>query len=734
MAPDRRLQQGTDWHSPDAGPFLAIRGAHRWRGAAFLGLLAGFALGVRAGEFRGLWVDAFHPGFKNRSEVTKLIADARRGHFNALLVQVRKRGDAYYDSRFEPRATDIAAGFDPLAELIAQAHAATPRIEVHAWIVTFPVWSSRTSAPAQPTHVFNRRPEWLLKDHAGGTWTGDNFQLDPGHPGVQEHLFNVAMDLIDRYDIDGFHWDYIRYPGRDWGYNETSVERFNRRYDRTGPPDPADAVWLQWRRDQVTALVRRVYLSAIDRKPGMKLSAATIAWAPGPESGGDWTNTAAYAEVLQDWRGWMNEGILDLNLPMTYFDQAMRSADWARWSAFAKDARYRRQVVLGAGLWINTVANSIVQLRSARTPTARGNRADGVAGFSYASPAADGSLAALIEALTRPGPHDPEPVPVFAHYPEMPGMPWKTNPDRGHLSGCVRHLLTGQPVDGANVRLSGPLNRLLTSDAHGCFGIPDLPPGEYRLSASLGELNSPGRTFIVTAGIVTRQNLELSPNEDDLFLFAVGAAPGRTEAVIHWQTGEPASAWVEFGLNGATDRISIVHPEPATRHDILLDGLPPNAACTYRVAGRNGDRTYRSSPRTFHTAGDPIDPSPATPPLWWSWHYFGGAGHIDEDHDGDHYSDAAEYVLGTNPTDANSRFRMAIAVTAEGAFEVHYWPHHTGRTYEFQATGSLAPSNWEAIPTVPGPIDALGWGIRRVPPGNRPANARFYRLSVDLEP
>lgn len=823
----------------------------------------------RAEEFRALWVDAFHPGFKSRSEVTQLIADARRGHFNALVVEVRKRGDAYYDSRLEPRATDIAAGFDPLAELIRQAHAATPRIEVHAWIVTFPIWASRNSNPPQPTHVFNRHPDWLMKNDAGETWTGSNYQLDPGHPGVQEHTFNVAMDLISRYAIDGFHWDYIRYPGREWGYNATAVERFNRRYNRTGQPARTDAIWLQWRRDQVTALVRRVYLSAIALKPALKLSAATITWAPGPVSTGDWTSTAAYSEVLQDWRGWMTEGILDLNMPMAYFDQAARPTDWARWSAFAKDARYRRQVALGTGLWINSIANSIVQFRSTRTPTARGNSADGVVGFSYAAPAANGSLSAFLDALTQTSAHDSEPVPVFADYPAVPTMPWKTNPDRGHLLGYARELLTGLAVDGATVRLSGPLNRLLTSDAHGAFGIPDLPPGEYRLSASQGMLNSPGETFTVTSGVVARQDLLLTPNEDDLFLLAVGASPGRTEAIIRWQTGEPASGWVEFGLNGMTDQTSHLPPKPTGNHDLLIDGLMPNAAYTYRVVAETGDRIYRSSPRTFHTAGElivdnpaasflgpwissgsladrygedyqtaatvsgsatatavftppletagyydvyawhptapnasdqapfeivhaagitriavdqtepggewrlltshrpflpgvgqvrldnatgepgrvvladairwiyaegPTEPAPATPPLWWSLHYFGGAVRGEDDNDADLYTNLQEYVLGTNPTDADARFLMAIAVTPEKTFEIHYWPHRAGRAYEFQATDALTPSDWQTIPTTPGPVDAHGWGVRQVEPSHQPYAARFYRLAVRLTP
>ncbi|MCP5523340.1 MAG: family 10 glycosylhydrolase [Verrucomicrobiales bacterium] len=575
-------------------------------------LLVGFtAQSAPTPEWRGLWVDGFHAGYKSRSEITKLISDARRGHFNALFVEVRKRGDAYYDSLFEPRATDIEAGLDPLAELIRQGHAQTPRIEIHAWIVAYPFWASQTSNPSQPDHPYNLHPDWLMYNDVGESWTGSNYQLDPGHPGVQAHLFNVAMDIISRYDVDGFHWDYIRYPGTQWGYNPVALERFNRRYNRSGQPSRTDSVWMQWRRDQVTAVVRRVYLSAIALKPQVKLSAATITWAPGPANAAEWLSTAAYSSVLQDWRGWMAEGILDLNLPMAYFNQDSHPDAWARWSTFAKDNKYRRQLALGTGLWINPVANTLLQFRSTRVPTATGNPAEGMCGFSYAAPASDASLTTFLEALTTPTTYDPQPVPVFDDYPETPDMPWKTEPDRGHLLGYAVEMPGELPVDGANVLLLGPVNKLLRSDAHGCFGLPDLPPGEYRLSATAGTLASAEVTFTTQAGVVSLQNLQLASDPAEVFVRAVTTAPGPTEAFINWETAAPAECHIEFGPAGeALDRQSFVTTPAATAHEVLLTALLPNTTYDYRVVAETTDARYESSLRTFHTAGEIIIDNP----------------------------------------------------------------------------------------------------------------------------
>src|ERR687885_579175 len=77
-----------------------------------------------APELRGVWVDAFHDGFKTPEQVDRLIAWARLANLNALFVQVRRRGDAYYLRSIEPRTEDpdLAEGFDALEYLIRRAH------------------------------------------------------------------------------------------------------------------------------------------------------------------------------------------------------------------------------------------------------------------------------------------------------------------------------------------------------------------------------------------------------------------------------------------------------------------------------------------------------------------------------------------------------------------------------------------------------------------------------------
>ena len=482
---------------------------HGFRGWLALPCLLLQAVGA---EWRGWWVDAFHPGIKSPTEVAQLVSHARAAHINALFVQVRKRGDAYYDSALEPKAPEISPpSFDPLAELLRLAHDTSggqPRLDVHAWIVAYNIWNSASRQPSQPNHPYRLHPDWLTESVGGNRWDGSNYAFDPAHPQVQDHTVAVALDLVTRYDVDGLHLDYIRYNGSSWGYHPVAVRRFQRQYGRTTRPAATDAQWSQFRRDQVTALVRRIHLSAVRMKPQLRISAATITFAPGITATSQWTTSAAYREVFQDWRAWLEEGLLDLNAPMAYFRQGANGADWTAWSTFAKNHRYGRHLALGVATYLNTPTDSVRQLRSTRLPTESGGTADGMALYSYASPASDGTTFDPFREGLRSGfPGDTEP-PLFEAPDRVPPMPWKDQPVEGALLGGLRG------ADGARVVLSGPGVRMLRADANGWFGALRVPPGEVRLTAeALGAVWM--GTVRIEAGRVAEPTLWRVDGDDD---------------------------------------------------------------------------------------------------------------------------------------------------------------------------------------------------------------------------
>ncbi len=631
-----------------------------------------------------MWVDAFHAGFKSTDEVRALVAEARAARFNTLMVEVRKRGDAYYDSRFEPRAVDIPSGFDPLACLIDEAHQGAPRLEVHAWIVTYPIWNGATSSPAQLDHPFNLHPDWLGRNVNGETFDGSNFTFDPGHPEVQRHTFNVAMDLITRYDIDALHFDYVRFPGSTWGYNPVSVERFNQRLGRSGTPGPDDEAWKQFRRDQVTALVRKVYLNAMMVRPSVKIAAATIASTPSAQTVADWPATSAYANVLQDWRAWMEEGILDLNMPMAYFRQPVSSTDWTRWNEFIKNNRYGHHAAPGAGWYLNSISNNILQMRTTRQTTSSGNRADGMAGYSYAATCTNGTRAQFFTALTAKTAHDASSTPLFSTTATTPTMPWKIQPTLAHIMGNVLDDTTGMALDGATLKLTGPTQRALESDATGFFGAAHLPPGDYMVTAHFDGLEDAMFSATLTAGKVSSNTFRLKRAPGDAFHQLVRVTPGMNSAAFTWTTASPALSHVVVEGNASTTLTSPDEWTPAVEHSALVTGLSTNT--TYRFAFRSnaGSETLQSSWKQLCTAGAIIIDNPQAV-LMGGWTV--GTTSTDK------YSTNYHYKTTVN-TNSGAYALFAPTIATPGLYDVYAWytqgaNRTTGAVYQVKSDGGL---------------------------------------------
>lgn len=272
-------------------------------------------------EIRGVWVTSWSRGFITADEADATIAAAKKAGMNALFVEVRKCADAYYYSRIEPRAPEIEPGFDPLGYIIKKAHA--EGMQVHAWVVIYRAYSGPRSGPTDPNHIVNKHPEWVLLSDTGRNYAGEGIYLDPGIPEVREYIASVLEDLVKRYNVDGVQYDYVRYPGRNWGYSELALKHYYADTGATEKPRPDDPKWLQWRRDQVTAFVKlaRDKMKAVN--PNIQISASTICYG---NTSSDWTKTEPYAGVLQDWKLWMEKGYIDINIPMNYRSERSASA------------------------------------------------------------------------------------------------------------------------------------------------------------------------------------------------------------------------------------------------------------------------------------------------------------------------------------------------------------------------------------------------------------------------
>jgi hypothetical protein len=402
---------------------------------------------------------------------------------------------------------------------------------VHAWIATVALWNNQRRPPASPAHTFNRHgptaagnDHWLSVDTRGEAWDGDNYMLDPGHPDAARYMADVAVELASSYDVDGVHLDLVRYAGAQMGYNPTSLARYRRRFGITAgadPPSRSDPRWQQWRRDQVTALVRRIYLDCLAVKPGLKVIASVIGWGSGPVDDRTWRGTSAYGDVFQDWLGWLQEGIVDVALPMNYDDEANpeQRAWFDRWLAWERTHQGKRHVAPGVGLFLNAPEAGLSQVRRALAPGPGGERLAGVALYSYAvtnAPPKGSELPTTPNAQFYPwlsgapapsGAPSPAPgEPPFVGLAVPPDMPWKRTPG-AFVRGAA--IFQGEPLDGASVRLDGPGGTSVTlqTDGNGYFGAPDLPPGAYTATLMDGATVRARAAVDLPAGVVTTMTL-----------------------------------------------------------------------------------------------------------------------------------------------------------------------------------------------------------------------------------
>ena len=496
-------------------------------------MLAAFLLSVSAGlagaaEWRAFWVDAWGAGVLKQSDVDTLLGvpgttqagRIRDANCNALFIQVRRNCDTCYPSGMgEPYMSGLTpSNFNGLQAAINAAHDTTggkKRIEVHAWIVTFrtsggEVYKRHIDPPTGSLTQLDNY--WPSLDDSGDVVSDKAF--DPGHPLVLQYTVNVAMDLVNNFDLDGIHFDYIRFTADDQGYNPTSIARYKARYGLTGQPASNDEQFKQWRRDQVSAVVRQIYAKVQKSKPWVKQSGSFVTWNPSPTSSTrqGFQGTRPYYDVYCDWDSWLEEGIVDMAVPMTYYREHQLPDDYVRWINFEKDRKFNRHMIIGPGIYMNYLTNAILHLQMTRTPSPAGNYAHGFSGYSYRSPY-----------LVNPSPLTYGNWPGFAPslvsgvtptWDDIPAMPWKTNPSRGHLMGVATIAGTGAWADGAVVSVTGPTNRTMYADGTGFYAFIDLPPGNYAVTASQPGCFSAFAEVDVAIGAVTgnmhEQNLVLN--------------------------------------------------------------------------------------------------------------------------------------------------------------------------------------------------------------------------------
>jgi uncharacterized lipoprotein YddW (UPF0748 family) len=334
-------------------------------------------------EIKGIWVVRWD--VDDPMKVFTMMTDLKKYDINTLFVQVYARCEAMYQSQLVPRSTELLNApfnYDPLDLIVRIGH--KEGYQVHAWINLYYAWS-HAPFPQTANHIVNKHPEWFLADEQGINLKNysvdeikamglEGYFLEPGNEAVREHLKGIVKEIIEQYDVDGIHMDYVRYPGRDYGYDVGARVGFMREYyvdpwnvkNRISTNDTfsGDAFldlerkWEQWKREQVSLTVREIFEVVKLKNPALQLSVAVI---------GD--HNHACQDLHQDWVSWATSGYVDFVVPMLYSS----SVDWIdRKTKGTIELVGREKLVVGLGAYLQEHENLNKEIARVQSVGTRG--------------------------------------------------------------------------------------------------------------------------------------------------------------------------------------------------------------------------------------------------------------------------------------------------------------------------------------------------------------------------
>ena len=296
-------------------------------------------------ELRGVWVTRWT--YASEAEVEALMEELHGAGFNAVFFQVRGEFDAYYRSAHEPWAEDLSGtlgrdpGWDPLEVAVREGH--ERGLQVHAWINTFTLWKGTAPPESEGIpHALEAHPDWALP----GSVLNDHYVFaDP--PKVREHVQKVAADIDQRYDVDGVHLDYVRYPSAKAG---------------SGPREVHVEMTVAAVRDAIEAPV------------------TAAVWGIHTDRWG-WDTSEGRADYAQDSHGMLQDGLLDGTLPMIYWPRTDPPGERLDFHTLVGDHvanRHGRHVYAGISAEKLSYEQVVANIESARS-----QGADGVVLFEY---------------------------------------------------------------------------------------------------------------------------------------------------------------------------------------------------------------------------------------------------------------------------------------------------------------------------------------------------------------
>jgi uncharacterized lipoprotein YddW (UPF0748 family) len=306
-------------------------------------------------ELRGMWIASVvnidwpsAPGLSAAAQQAELIAlydlAVARG-LNTVVLQVRPTADAFWPSPYEPWSKYLTGtqgedpGYDPLGFAVRAAH--ERNLSLHAWFNPYRVSMDTNVDALLPTHPARMHPDWVIP-------YGGKLYYDPGVPAAREFSVRAILDAVQRYDLDGVHFDDYFYPypvaGQSFADDATYATYGGRFADKA-----------TWRRDNINTLIRHLVTGIRRTKPHVQFGVSPFAvWRNvGTDPLGSDTQAGAqtYDDLYADTRRWVREEWIDYLAPQVYWAIGLPVADYAKivdwWARQVRESGSRVRLYIG---------------------------------------------------------------------------------------------------------------------------------------------------------------------------------------------------------------------------------------------------------------------------------------------------------------------------------------------------------------------------------------------------
>ena len=276
-----------------------------------------------------------------RAEAIAILDQAKSIGMNLIVFQVRPTGDAFYRSNYFPwskyirGAQGVAPGYDPLEFWTTEAH--RRGMAIHAWVNPYRISTNGAVQDATGEwkadltgfcdgHPALKHPDWVVP-YADG-----RLYFDPGIPAVRKYVTDAAMEIVQRYEVDGIHFDDYFYPypkndaeGRRIEFDDSkSFAKYGKKFDSIH----------DWRRENVNTLLRELHRRI--RKANTSRREVVFGVSPfaiwrnrgcdprGSETTGLQSCDAIYADSLT----WVENAYVDYIAPQIYWTFETKAAPY----------------------------------------------------------------------------------------------------------------------------------------------------------------------------------------------------------------------------------------------------------------------------------------------------------------------------------------------------------------------------------------------------------------------